>query len=228
MANMITDRPLYLAVNYIYVIAVTNFHFILANILFLLAFIFSDLTMENILLFYITLLPTGPSLAALFATMGKYVREKEVRPTIDFWIYYKKNFKPAFLYWIITSTALMVLFIDIYYAEGFLAFFTPFFFVLCIGIFVILIYALPILTRFEVKQKNLWVVSFYSIFRFIKTTILNITTILSLALIYYIAPGTIVWFFMSLAAYFIMFNMRKPFEIMELELTDQNKTASGG
>ncbi|MGP4041446.1 YesL family protein [Gracilibacillus sp. D59] len=223
MAHTVTERPLYIAVQYFYYFLITNIHFMLANVLFLLAFVFVEMSVQNIILFYIALLPAGPSWAALYASMGKMIRERDLSPTKDFWKYYKNNFRIATKYWLIQWTIMTILIVDMYYASHYLAILSPVFLILLIFMLFLMLYAFPILTRFEVKLKNLFIVSIYAIFRYFKTTLFHISTLVSLAIIYYFAPGITVWFCMSVAAFFIMINMKKPFKLMEQELAQSER-----
>ncbi|WP_208586548.1 YesL family protein [Gracilibacillus suaedae] len=218
MAQTVTERPLYIGVQYFYYFLITNIHFMLANFLFLLAFVFVEMSVQNIILFFIALLPAGPSLAALYATMGKMIRERDLSPTKDFWSYYKNNFEIATKYWIVQLTIMTILIIDIYYANQFLAVLSPVFLILLIFMLFLMLYAFPILSRFEVKLKNLLIVSVYAVFRYFKTTLFHISTLISLGIIYYFAPSITVWFCMSVAVFFMMFNMRKPLQLMEEQL----------
>ncbi|UOQ48370.1 DUF624 domain-containing protein [Gracilibacillus caseinilyticus] len=214
----LTDRPLYKSVLYVYYFMVTNFHFMLANGLFILAFIFFQLQIENILLFYIALLPAGPALAALHATMGKFVREKDINPTKDFWLYYRKNVVIASKFWLFIWTLITIFIVDIHYANIYVSVLAPVFLILLIACLFIMLYAFPVLTKFEVKLKNLLLVSIYSFFRYFKTTLLHVSTLISLAIIYYFVSGLAIWFIMSIVVYFIMHNMQKPFVSMQEEL----------
>ncbi len=131
-----------------------------------MVFLFVELTLDNILLFYLALLPAGPAFAALFASMGKLVREKEISPTKDFWTYYKKNFMIGTKYWLLKWTILVILLLDLRYTGFNIQVLTPIIFILIIVALLILLYAFPILTRFEVKIKNLWLVAIYANFKF--------------------------------------------------------------
>ncbi|QGH33964.1 DUF624 domain-containing protein [Gracilibacillus salitolerans] len=221
MIQTVTERPLYIAVQYFYFFLVTNIHFMLANLLFLLAFVFVEMSVQNIILFFIALLPAGPSLAALYSSMGKLIRERDLSPTKDFWKYYKNNFGIATRYWLVQWTIMAILIVDMYYTNQFLSVLSPVFLILLIFMLFVMLYAFPILTRFEVKLKNLFIVSVYAIFRYFKTTLFHISTLVSLTIIYYFAPGITVWFCMSVAGFFIMFNMRKPLQLMEEQLAQK-------
>lgn len=218
MAKLINERPLYIFAQYIYYFIIANLQFLLANLLFIIALLFFEWTLDNILVFYIALLPAGPSLCALYAMMGKLIRTKDIRPFMDFWKYYRQLFKISFTYWFIQWTVIVILLVDIRYTNLNMSVLSPALWVLLIFSLFIMLYAIPILTRFEVKLKNLLIVSVYSIFKFFKTTLLHLSTLASLIFIYLFAPSFSILFCMSVVAFFIMFNMRKPFEVMEDEL----------
>ena len=137
---------------------------------------------------------------------------------MDFWKYYRQLFKISFTYWFIQWTVIVILLVDIRYTNLNMSVLSPALWVLLIFSLFIMLYAIPILTRFEVKLKNLLIVSVYSIFKFFKTTLLHLSTLASLIFIYLFAPSFTILFCMSVVAFFIMFNMRKPFEVMEDEL----------
>lgn len=219
MAKSIIDRPIYSVITYIYAFLVTNFYFFIANSLFVFAFYFVEFKIENILLFYLAVIPFGPSITALLATMDKLVKEKVIQPSKDYWYFYKSNFKVTITYWLIQWTVIVILIIDIHYGNLYASFLSPIFLVFILVNIALMLYALPIMTRFEVKMKNLFIVSFYANFRFIKTTLLNMTTIISLGIIYYTFPGITVLFLMSLTCFFLMYNIQRPFESMEIELS---------
>lgn len=219
MEKSILDRPLYTIINYIYAFFMTNIYFMLLNGMFIFFFFFTEFQIENILLYYISLLLFGPSMAALLKTMEKLIKEKAIRPTYDFWGFFTKNFKVSMKYWGIQWTIIAILIIDIHYANLYFPFLSIVFLLFVLVSLAVMLYALPILTRFEVKMKNLFVVSFYSVFRFVKTTLLNLSTIVAFGIIYYAMPGFIVLFLMSLLCYFIMYNMQPIFEYLESQFS---------
>ncbi|GAA5417225.1 hypothetical protein Pryu01_02288 [Paraliobacillus ryukyuensis] len=219
MSKSIIDRPIYTIVNYIYAFLTTNFYFLLANSLFIIVFFLADFTIQNILLYYVALLPFGPAIAALFGVMGKLVRDKVTQPTKDYWYYYRKNFKIAMKYWLIQATIFLILIIDIYYAQLFISFLAPLFFIFLIVSGFIMLYAFPILTKFEVKLKNLFFVSFYANFHYFKKTLLNLTTVAAFGVIFYVLPGVATLFITSVTCFFIMFNLQTTFGQMEQQLS---------
>jgi len=78
-----------------------------------------------------------------------------------------------------------------------------------------MLYAFPIISRFEVKIKNLFIVSLYSNYKFPKATILNATTVLAFGVIYWNFPSLSVLFSISLIGYFIMYNLQEPLSYLE-------------
>lgn len=221
MSKSITDRPIYTMIKYLYYFFLTNFYFIMCNILFFIVFYLADLVFENILLFYITLIPMGPSITAVLSSMGKLVREKDVNPTKDFFIAYKNNFIPTMKYWLIQLTIIFILLIDILQQVTDTSLFSIIYLILLIVCIFIMIYAFPIISRFEVKIKNLFIVSIYANFKYIRTTLLNVSTIVAFGFIYFNFPSLSSLFMVSLIGYFLMYNLQKPMIQMEEEMSKQ-------
>lgn len=197
----------------------TNLYFILCNLLFFIVFYLADFVFENILLFYITLIPMGPAITAVLSTMGKLVREKDIQVTRDFFKAYTLNFWPTMKYWFIQLTILLILAIDIGYSTNHSNIFSPVFFILMIVCVFIMIYAFPIISRFEVKLKNLFIVSIYSNFKYFKATLLNITSIGAFVIIYWNFPSISFLFSISLIGYFVMLNLQQPLKDLEMKMS---------
>src|SRR5690625_1192760 len=147
MSRSITDRPLYTMVRYLYYFFLTNFYFIVCNLLFFIVFYLADIVFENILLFYVTLIPMGPTITAVLSSMGKLVREKDLNPTKDFFIAYKTNFITTMKYWLIQLTVIFILLIDILQKATDTSLFSIIYLILLIACIFIMIYALPIISR---------------------------------------------------------------------------------
>src|SRR5690625_6434312 len=75
--------------NYVYWLMVLNFYFILTNIVFLFFFLALEPSFSNIILYFLALVPTGPSIYALYYSPAKLVKEKKISPTKDFFYVYK-------------------------------------------------------------------------------------------------------------------------------------------
>ncbi|MDL4841898.1 DUF624 domain-containing protein [Aquibacillus rhizosphaerae] len=223
MSTPMMDRPIYMMTKYMYAFFVTNLYFLLCNLLFFIVYFLADFTFQNIILFYLTMIPMGPSITAVLSAMGKLVREKDVSPSIEFWKAYKRNFWVTMKYWFIQLTIIFILIIDIYYATTRINFISPLFFLFLLASLFVMMYALPVITRFEVKLKNLLIVSIYSNFKFFKTTVLNVSSIVAFGFTFYFFPSIGSLFFVSLIGFFIMFNLQVPFRHMENEMSEKNK-----
>jgi len=198
-----------------YVFLVSNLLFIMSNLLFFIAYFLGDFTFENILLYYLALIPAGPSLTALCYVMGKLIREGEVSPWSDYWKGYTNSFSITMKYWLIQLSVMFILVVDIYYSTNNFNILSPVFFILLVFSMLIPIYAFPVISRFHVKIKNLLIVSLYAVFRFLKITLLNLTSIISFGVIYYYLPSISTLFIFSLVPFFIMFNLRNPLLLLE-------------
>ncbi|ENH97840.1 hypothetical protein J416_03211 [Gracilibacillus halophilus YIM-C55.5] len=223
MEQLVTERPLYRLIQYVYYFFLTNIYFLLANVLYLFVFSLFELRLENILVFYVGALPAGPAIAAMYASMGKLVRHQSIQPTKDFWHYYRLNFAIATKFWLLFSTMIAIMLVDIYYVNTRIPWLTPVFIAIIVCGCLLMMYGFPILSRFEVKVKNLLIVSIYATFKYVKTTILNVTTVIALAVIYVFAPGITMWFFMSVGVFFMMFNMQMPLHHLQ-ETVSSEKT----
>ncbi|WP_017472503.1 DUF624 domain-containing protein [Amphibacillus jilinensis] len=219
MTKTIIDRPIYRMVNYIYAFFVTNLYFMLLISPFMMVFYLAEFTVQNILLFYLALIPFGPGFAALLKTMDKLVNEKIIEPTKDFWRFFGQNFKLAWKYWFVQWTIIVILIIDIHYANLYMPMLAPIFLMFIAVCLVLMCYTFPILTKFEVKLKNLFVISTYAIFKYLKTTLLNLSTIVAFGIIFYAYPGIAVLFLMSLIGFFMMYNMQTVFKQLEQEFS---------
>ncbi|GEM04886.1 hypothetical protein HMI01_18740 [Halolactibacillus miurensis] len=215
MNQNIMDRLIYQIANYVYCFFITNVYFMVLISPFIFVYYFSEFTIKNIFLYYVSLLLFGPAFAGLLKTMDKLIEDKIIAPTKTFWHYFRVNFKTAMSYWLIISTLLLILIVDLYYANLFAPFLSMVFLILMVGVIVIAMYGFPILTRFESGLKSLFVVSTYAVFRFFKVTVLNATTLISFGIIFYYMPGILSLFLMSFIAFFMMYNLKQPFIILQ-------------
>jgi|SRR5690554_1211200 len=223
MNQNILDRLIYQIANYIYSIFITNVYFMLLISPFIFVYFLAEFTIKNIFLYYASLLLFGPAFAAILKTMDKLIEDKIIAPTKTFWYYFKRNFKSAIVYWLIISTLLLILMVDIYYANVFAPYLSIVFFILIVGVILIAMYGFPILTRFETGIKSLFVVSAFAVFRFFKVTVLNATTLISFGVIFYYMPGILSLFLMSLIAFFMMYNLKQPFMILQDSFQKEHK-----
>jgi len=219
--KLITERPIFIMIHYLYLFLLNNLCFLLSNGLFFFVYLTMDLKFDYIGLLFISLIPMGPAFGAVFYTMGKLVREKEISPIQDYLKGYKQNFKISLGYWSGQLLLLFILVVNIRYisVSGEMSSFLLFFMIFFLFVLVLNLYAFPILTRFEMKLKNLYLVSAFYLFKYWKLTLFNLTTVISFSLIYYQFPLLSFLFSSSLTPYFLMFNMKKLVEKIEEAVT---------
>ncbi len=175
------DKPLYTITNFIIGFFLGSIYFAISNILLLLFFIFTAISPSNfsLLLLFISLIPLGPSLGALYSTTGKIIREKDINFSSYFWNCYKHNFISHLKLWLIELTILITLFIDLQYfylkmpQSGIYIIFI----VLIIITLLLCLYTLPINCRFELKLKDLFMLSLYYMLKKFPITILKVIII---------------------------------------------------
>jgi len=202
------DKSLYTISNYVFGFIQSSLYFAVCNILLILFFVFTTIlpSQFNLLLLFIALIPLGPSLSALYSSIGKIISEKDIYFSSHFWSFYKNNFLSTLKIWVIQLIILTILFIDFQY------FYlnTPennihiIFGVLIIIFMLISFYSLPINSKFEIKLKDLFVLSIYYMLRKLPVTILKVGT---LVLTYYLANNISLLFliFMPSIICFIFF-----------------------
>ena len=212
-----TDKPIYAIGNYVYSFFTVNLLFILFNPLFFFLYLFVPLETSHSLVVFVSMITMGPAFGAVFYAMGKLMREKEISPVADFWRGYRMNFSLSIKYWLAQLVVLFILFTNTYYIWGtgqFSVFFL-FFIVLMVAMLSINLYAFPILSRFEMTPKNLWIYATLYVFKYWRLTLFNLTTLVAFYLIYFQFPVLGSLFLISLTAYFILYNGRKVWEQME-------------
>ena len=184
------DKPLYTISNYVIGFFLSSLYLAICNILLILFFIFTAISPGkfNLFLLFICLLPLGPSLGALYSTIGKIIREKDIYFSSYFWSSYKNNFVSYLKLWLIELIIITVLFIDFQYfylnmpEKGIHIIFI----VLIVISLVIGLYSFPINSRFELRLKDLFILSIYYMIKKLPTTILKIAIII---LTYYLAKN---------------------------------------
>ena len=201
----ILDSPLYKLLKYLYYFLVTNILFLFSNSLVIFILLFFPLSLTNILLYSLALVPTGFSISATCYTMRKLWEEKEIRPIADFIYGYRLNLGITLKFWLLQLVTGTIFLVDVLY---FLDRNQPVIAILFgIGLLLNLAVSLagfPILTTFEVKLKNLYVISFYTWGKFFFGQLFNLVTILSLGIIVYAFPSEMVLFVFSISGYFVM------------------------
>ena len=189
------DKPLYTITNYIIGFFLSSIYIAICNILLILFFIFTAIFSDNfnLLLLFIAIIPLGPSLGALYSSIGKIMREKDIYFSSYFWSSYKNNFISNLKLWLIELIAITIFFIDFQYfylnmpQKGIHIIFA----VLIIISLVIGFYSFAINSRFEIKLKDLLVLSLYYMLKKFPITILKMAVI---ALSYYLLKNISILF----------------------------------
>lgn len=212
MANRnLLDSPLYTVLNYIYWFLMGNIFFLIMNIplIFVSVSRIDTINPAIVIILIIAFIPLGPAITALFSVMGKLIRTKDLFIMKDYFGAYKKNFKQSLLVWTIDLLLITVFLVDIkYFSKSGYSFITPFFFILIVLVLVSSLYAFPIISRFYMKTKDVFVLSIYFAIRKIHITIFNVVIIVASFLVIYRISSIFILFFASVICYLIMFYNR--------------------
>lgn len=170
------NSPISKFFKYIYIITFGSIYFVLCNFLLIIAIYLLKIEIENILGFFIALIPTGPSLAALISIISKVSSDEEIHITKEFFKEYIKNFKAALKVWItlLTLGTILILDLDICFRySNFPLLILP---IILIFIFIILLVlnSFPILCRYEIDTWNNFKLSIHFIFKKPLTSIANL------------------------------------------------------
>ncbi|WP_238917133.1 DUF624 domain-containing protein [Clostridium sp. YIM B02555] len=221
------ENIIFTAFNYIAWFVLGNLYFLAANVLFIGYNIISGIDMSsNIsILGFITLIPMGPALTALCASMGKIIREKDINITSYYIKAYKINFKQSLQLWCAELVILFISYINLNLSvkEGILSEFAILFIAICVFTVVIGTIAFPIISRFNFTTIDVVKIAFiYSIKR-IHVTISNIIALLIGFFFIYILPITVFLCLNSLICFVIMFNNKNIITEIEKELASNQQ-----
>ncbi|MHC1750171.1 MAG: DUF624 domain-containing protein [Cellulosilyticaceae bacterium] len=196
--------------NIIFFFLLTNLLFVFFNlplVLFLIFIGFSAIP-TYLPLFLTCLIPLGPSLAAIFYCMHKFVVNKDCPSIRYFFKGYKSNFKESVVLGLLQLlfTFLLVCNIRIFTTTYPMLFLSIFFVIL----FCILILSIPYsyLLRIRFKMSTLEVIkaSLTLVFIHPVLTVCNAIIFLFILMLFEISAGTTVLFMGSLYAFFILFS----------------------
>lgn len=211
-----TESLLYKIIQYIYCFFISNIYFLISNIVLLIVLFSVPISLSNVLIYGMALFPTGPSITALFYTMGKLNNEKTIQPTKDYWRAYKRNAKASLIYWGIILIVQVILVVNILFfldiGWTLVAILT---FVIYIFVILTIIHAFSILARFEVKTKNLIVFSFLLVKKYFLKTSANLSLFIAFSVIFYGFPNYALLCIFSVASYYFMRNNEPILKDME-------------
>lgn len=171
------DKPIYIITNTLISMIQSNVYFLLCNIPLVAYLVLSTFNPNifNLLLLFLVLLPIGPSLITLYYVMGKYLREKDMFFSAKYFKTYKTNFKCNLKIWTYFLLIFTILFIDFQYfflnktSSGIHIVFL----VLIAILSLIVLYAIPIYSHFNIKFKDLLLTSIYYMVKKFPVTILK-------------------------------------------------------
>lgn len=189
------DKPIYTITNYFTNFVASSIYLAVCNILLILFFVLTAMSPDkfNIFFLFIALIPLGPSLGTLYSTISKLLREKDIYFSSYFWNTYKKNFVSFLKLWMVELIILTILFIDFQYFYLHMPQTGIYFvFVVLMAITLLIgLYAFPIASRFEVKLKDVFILSIYYAIKKFPITILKAIVIF---LIYYLSKNLSILF----------------------------------
>lgn len=189
------DKPIYAITNYMIGFCLSSIYVAICNILLILLLILTVISPENFnfFLLFICLIPLGPSLGALYSTIGKIIREKDIYFSSVFWNSYKKNFLSNLKLWLTELILITIFFIDFRYFYVNMPQMGIHIIIALLMIILLVagLYAFSINSRFELKLKDLLMLSLYFMIKKFPTTILKIIV---LALAYYLLKFTSIVF----------------------------------
>ncbi|WP_080145907.1 DUF624 domain-containing protein [Marinilactibacillus piezotolerans] len=220
-----TDTLLYKITQYIYYFFMTNLYFLLSNILILGVLILFPVSISNLLIYAAAMIPTGPSLTALFYSMGKLHREKSINPTTDYWRAYKNNFKESTKYWAVLLIVLLILSVDILFVlnNGWIILTVisviAFLLVLLSGV-----YAFSILARFEVTVRNLIIFSIILLYQNKRNSLSIISILFAFSVILYGFFTYAVLMLFSITVYYFMRGTHPILEKLKVQFANTGRT----
>jgi|SRR5690625_160674 len=213
--------------NFVYWLMVLNVYFILTNIVFLFFFLALEPSFSNIILYFLALIPTGPSISALYYSTAKLVKEKEISPTKDFFHGYKINVIDSLKLWLPALTVLFIIVVDLQYfyakATTFNQVLAGIFFVALVFILILLLYVFPINAQFKFRIRDIYRLSVYYVFKTMRVTTGNIAILFLTAFIMFVTSDFIILFLASLVCYILTLNNQAAMEDVKLNFVKEDK-----
>ncbi|MEH6992160.1 DUF624 domain-containing protein [Neobacillus drentensis] len=228
--NAFGEGILFGVTNHIYALFMTNIYFVLSNIICLFFFMTLEPAFSNITIYFLALIPTGPAITALFYSIGKLIREKELSPLHDFIHGYKINFKDTMKFWLPLLLVLYILIVDLQYFNS-----TPstinnvLSVIFAIGIILTMVISMNvflIIAGYKFRFKDLWKLSVYYSFMKVKITFGNISIVIITLFLISVTTNFLLLFIASLICYAFMLNSKGLLEDIQLKFCDSQKSLS--
>jgi uncharacterized membrane protein YesL len=214
--------------NHIYWLGLINFYFVLCNIVFLFFFISLIPSFSNMIVYFLALIPTGPALTALFYTLNKLMRDKEISPTKDFFYGYKMNFVETLKIWLPMLLVVFILVVDLQYLnsnpETKNQVFAGIILVVLLLIGTISVYVFSIAANFKFRVRDIYRLSVYYSFYKIKATTGNIGIVIVTLFLMNVTSDFILLLLASLICYTLVLNTHTVMEDIRLNfIKNDNK-----
>jgi len=224
------EGALFSLTNHIYGLLMTNIYFIISNAIFLFFFMTLEPTFSNITLYFLTLILTGPSISALFYSIGKLIREKELSPLRDFYHGYKVNFKDTMRFWLPLLFVLYILFVDLQYFNSNVTtlshVLSVVFLIGIIATMILMMNAFLINAGFNFRLKDICKLSVYYSFKKVKVTFGNIGIVIITLFLTTITSNFFIVFTASIVCYVFLLNSRDLLEDIKLNFCKPNESAN--
>lgn len=193
-------------INYMTWFVLANLYFLVSNIFFIVYIITFGANITILLL--IVLIPMGPSITALCATMGKIIREKDINITAYYFKAYKMNFKQSLILWCIELLIFFVTYMDLNVVakDNIFGSFAILFIMICILTIGLGTIIFPIVSRFDLRTLDVLKLSFIFSIKKYYLIILNIIIISIGFYLLYTLPGMVFLCLSSLMCFIIMNN----------------------
>jgi uncharacterized membrane protein YesL len=214
------------ASNYIIAFFLNTIYFFVCNLPLIIFYIIPykfQITPESKYILIPLLIFTGPALTALYGSMGNIIRYGDIKFFYDFFISYKKGFKQSILVWIIDMFLVIIFSIDINYfskhAFGYIFVVT---FWVCIGVIMLgAFYMFPIISRFQLKLKDVIKLSvYYGVTKF-KTTLIMLLMVVAGFFLFGVSAVFTVPFFPSVFCFLTMKLLKPVFKEIEEKIVEK-------
>lgn len=163
------------------------------------------LLVYNILwvVFSLPIFTIGASTTALFYVMGKVVRDEDFSTFKDFWKSFRTNFKQSTIITLILGALYLILYVDLKYAYSYgniAKYMLPIQFAVLIELVFVTLYIFPVLSRFNIDNKNLFKTALFMSNRHILSTITCVGMMVIIGYVMYRVPSLSVLMPFSLCA----------------------------
>ncbi|ADL49813.1 YesL family protein [Clostridium cellulovorans] len=220
--------------NYVYWFLAGSGLFIISNILFIACMFFVlttaalgyQIDIISALILLLSAISLGPSITALMGTMGKLVREQDVKIFSEYIRSYKLNFKQSISLWAIQLLVIGILVIDykIFISTSYGRFLIPAVFIIIFLLVNMYIYMFSLMSRFFYKSRDLIKISFFYTISKVKNTAINSVIVIVATILIFQYSNIVLFFIPAVMIYGIMFNQKSLFESIENKIDEKKST----